>query len=148
MGPGAQELDACLVTNLDAASREQRHAALQIGRFRALAIIQLRAGRAELIVKMMNLRVVLFADVTVLRLHHFAKVRIIHDLVLLKFPGRKHIGRGENFFTPQSANAGFVEPALIALELLLLALPHLGLHQAPAFLHVGTKDLSRPLDQA
>ena len=63
-----QQLDPRLITNLDAAARQQRDAAAEIGQLRPLRKIELRAGRAELIVKVMNDGVLLLADVAVLQL--------------------------------------------------------------------------------
>jgi hypothetical protein len=53
--PGTEELDAGLVAYLHPATSKQRHATVQVRRFGALAKIQPRAGRAELIVKVMDL---------------------------------------------------------------------------------------------
>ncbi len=64
----AEQLDAGLITDLHATAGEQRHAPAQVGQFAALAEIQLRACRTKLVVKMMDLRVILFADITILRL--------------------------------------------------------------------------------
>ena len=85
----AQQLDARLISDLDASAGEQRDAASQIGQLRALEAIQLGARRAKLIIEMVNRRVALLADIAVLRFDGFAKLRVILDVVLLEF------GRGE-----------------------------------------------------
>src|SRR5262245_53922774 len=64
----AQQLEACLVADLDASAREQRHASSQFGQLRSLAVVQFRAPGTELVVEVMNLGVLLFAHVTVLQL--------------------------------------------------------------------------------
>jgi hypothetical protein len=80
---GPQQLDARLVTDLHPSAGEQRHASAQIRQFGALAEIQLRARRTELVVEVMNRRVILFADVTVLRLDDLAELRIVLHLLRL-----------------------------------------------------------------
>ena len=55
---GAQQLDARLVADLHAPAGEQRDAPAQVGRLGALAEVQLRAGRAELVVEVVDRRVV------------------------------------------------------------------------------------------
>ena len=62
---GAQQLEARLVADLHPPARQQRDAAAQVGELRALAEVQLRAGRAELVVEMVDLRILLLADVAV-----------------------------------------------------------------------------------
>src|SRR6516164_9059607 len=68
VGSGTQQPDAGLVTDLHASASEQCNPSTQISRFAALAIVQVRAFRAKLVVEMMKIRVMPFADVTVLRL--------------------------------------------------------------------------------
>ena len=63
----AQQLEARLVANLHAAARQQRHASAQVGQLRAFAEVEGRALRTELIVEVMNQRILLLADVTVLQ---------------------------------------------------------------------------------
>src|SRR5439155_24130198 len=85
---GAQQFDSCLVPNLDAAAGEQRHPPAQIRELTAFAEIQLRTRRAKLIVEMMDRGVILFADVTILRLQDFAKLRVVLDLLLFELQRR------------------------------------------------------------
>src|SRR6185503_19274715 len=59
----AQELEAGLVADLHAAAGEQRHTAAQVGELGALPEVQLRARRAELVVEVVDGRVVLLANV-------------------------------------------------------------------------------------
>ena len=60
---------------------------------------------------------------------------------------RKDIGRGENFLAAQLADAGLIEPGLVALHLVRLALLHARLHQPPALLQVRAINLPRHRDQ-
>ena len=126
---GAQQLDARLITDFYTAAREQRHAPAQVRHFTALAPVQFRAGRAKLVVEMMNLRVVLFADIAILRLDRFMEVRVVPHFHLLKIQRRKNIRRGKNFFATQFANARLVELGIMFVLFRRLALLDFGLHQ-------------------
>src|SRR5687767_10555189 len=64
----AQQLESRLVADLHAPAGEQRDAATEIGQLGALTEVQLRARRTQLIVEVMNQRVLLLADVAVLEL--------------------------------------------------------------------------------
>src|SRR5688572_32370275 len=64
----AQQLESRLVADLHAPAGEQRDAATEIGQLGALAKVQLRARRTQLIVEVMDQRVLLLADVAVLEL--------------------------------------------------------------------------------
>ena len=81
---GAQQLQAGLVADLDPAAGEQRDAAAQVGQFGALGEIELRAGRAQLVVEVVDLRVLLLADVAVPQLGGFQSARAL----LPRCPGR------------------------------------------------------------
>ena len=65
---GAQQLQPGLVADLHAAAGEQRHASAQVGQLGALAEVELRARRAQLVVEMVDDGVLLLADVAVQRL--------------------------------------------------------------------------------
>ncbi len=65
---GAEEFEAGLIANLDAAPGEESDAAGEICQFGAFGEIEFGALGAELIVEMMNGGVVAFADVAVLGL--------------------------------------------------------------------------------
>ncbi len=78
----AQQLDARLVADLDATAREQRDAAPQVGGLGALAVVEVAAGRAELVVERVDLEVALLADVAVLRLDRLAELGVVLDLGL------------------------------------------------------------------
>jgi hypothetical protein len=82
MRSGAQKFDAGLITNFHATAGQQRHATAQIRRLGPLDPIQLRALWTKLVVEMMDGRVILFADVAILRLDDLAEIGIIGDFVL------------------------------------------------------------------
>src|SRR5688572_12579834 len=128
MGARAQQFDSRLIANLDASTGEKRDPPAEVGRLRTLAEVQLRATRAKLIVEMVNLRVVLFADITVLRLHDFTKVCVADYLVLFEAGRRMHIWRGENGLLPKLADAGVVQANLVTLRFLRLTLTHPRFH--------------------
>ena len=67
-----QELETRLVTDLHAPAGQQRHSASQIRELRALGEVELRAGGTHLIVKVMDHRIFLLADVAV------RAIRLIH----------------------------------------------------------------------
>src|ERR1017187_4385224 len=95
----------------------------------------------------MDGRVILLADVAILRLDNFAKPCITRDLALLEVLRRNDIGRGEHRLAAQRADAGIGEHALVALQLLRLALADAGFHQPPPLGHVRAKNLARRLEQ-
>ena len=64
MGARPQKFESGLITDLDPAPGEQRDAAAQVRELGALGEVQRGAGRAHLIVKVVNLRVLLLANVT------------------------------------------------------------------------------------
>ena len=64
----AQQLQPRLVADLDATARQQRDTSSEIRTLVALAVVDFRAGGAQLIVEVMELRVLLFADVAMLKL--------------------------------------------------------------------------------
>ena len=145
--PGAQQLDARLITDLHAPAGQERHAPAQIRRLGALAEIQIAARRAKLVVEMMNRRVVLLADVAILRLDDFAEIRVALNILLRELDERNQIRRGEDFFPAQLANPGFIEFGLVPLNFLRFALAHFGLHQPPPGVYVRAVNLTRRLEQ-
>ena len=143
-----QQLDARLIADLHPSAGEQRHAPAQVRRLRALAIVQRRALGAELVVKMMDGGVILLADVAVLRLDHFAELRVIRHFLLREIRRRQDVRRGEDRLAAQRADAGLIQHGLVALGLLGLALAHAGLHQPAARIHIRTENIPRGLDEA
>ena len=93
MGPGTQELDAGLIAYLHSAAGQERHPAAQVSGLRTLPEIQLRAIRTQLILEMMDLPIILLADIAILRLNRFMKIWIIRHLLLLEIRRRKDIRR-------------------------------------------------------
>jgi hypothetical protein len=63
----AQQLEPRLITNLDAAARQQRDTTAKVGQLGPFRKIERRACGTQLIVEVMNDRILLLADVAVLR---------------------------------------------------------------------------------
>jgi len=120
-GAGAQQLQAGLVADLDAAAGEQRDAAAEVGGLGALEEIEVAAGRAHLVVEVVDARVLFLAHVAVLRLERFAHGPVgdlVHGLV-----GRREVvRRGEHRLAAQLADAGGIEQGVVMGVLLA----HLG----------------------
>ena len=72
-----QQLDPGLITDFHAPARKQRNASAQVRQLGALAEIHLGARRAKLIVKRMNRRIALLADVAELRLDRFPELKLV-----------------------------------------------------------------------
>src|SRR5262245_61690232 len=67
----AQELQAGLIADLDATTGQQRDASAKVGQLGALREVRCCTFRAELIVEIVDGRVLLLADITVLKLPAF-----------------------------------------------------------------------------
>ena len=147
MGAGSQQPNARLVADFDASAGEQRDAPVQIRRLGALAEIQIGAFRAKLVVEMVEGRVVLLADIAVLRLDLIAKIRVIFDLARLDGRGRQGIGRGEHRAAAQFPDAGLIEDALFPLQFLDLALAYPGFDKPAPLSWVGQEDIARGPEQ-
>ena len=104
----AQQLQARLVANLDASAGQQRDAPAEIRQLGALAEVQLRARGTELIVEVMNLRVLLLADIAMLQ---FLRIGV-WDLGFGIF--QKIIRRCEDRLAPQRADAGLLKDRVVA----------------------------------
>ncbi len=148
MRPGPEQFDAGLIADFDAAAGEQRHAPAQIRQLGPLAKVQFRAVRTDLVVKMVEGRIILFADVTILRLDDFAEVGIAGDLPRLEIGRWRQVGRGEHLFAPQFPDARLRQHSLGTLQPVGLAAARGGFHQPPARAHVRTINLTRGREQA
>ena len=146
--PGAQQFDAGLVTDLHAAAGEQRHAPTQVGGFSALEKIQFRTRRTKLIVEMMDLRVIFFADVTILRFDRFVEIGIVGDFLRLADLRRKIIRRGKNGFAAQFADAGLMQLFVVRVFFLGLALLNFRFHQLPALGQIWAIKIAGDFHQA
>ncbi len=119
-----QQLQPRLVSDLHARTSRQRHAAAQIGQLRAFPEVQLRARRAQLIVEMMDGRIGLLADVTVLRLTRLLHRRLLvrrRNVEWLKGLRRKHVGRRHHRTAAQCTNAGLIEHGVVLARALGLS---------------------------
>ena len=113
----AQKFDAGLIADLDAASGQQRHSATQVGGFSSLHEVEFGTRRAKLIVKVMNRRIRLLADVAVLRLGGFAKIWILY-IALFEVGGRKNVWCREEGLAPQFSNTGLRQGHFLACSFL------------------------------
>jgi hypothetical protein len=136
---GAEELEAGLVADLDAAAGEERGTAAEIGELRALREVEIAAGGTELIVEVMERGVVLLAHVAVPLFDRLAELRIV-DVALLEPLGGEDVRRVEHRLAAQRADAADVEHFLFLLHGGRLALAGRGLDHLPARLRVGVVD--------
>ena len=81
---------------------------LQVGRLAALAVVELAARAAELVVEGMDLGVLLLADVAVLRLDQLTQLGLV-DIGLLEVRRRHDVGRRVHRLLAQHADAGLGE---------------------------------------
>ena len=143
----SQQLDPGLVADLHAPAGEQRDATAQVGRLAPLAVVEIAAVAAQLVVERVDLEVALLADVAVLRLDDLAEVRIVRHVGLLEPGGREDVGRREHRLLAQHADAGLGEHRLVALELARLLPAADGLAPLPALGDVGVEDVARGVQQ-
>ena len=142
----AQQLDAGLIADLDASAGQQRDASAQIRRLGALGEIELRARRAQLVVEMMDRRILLLADIAMLRLGRFAELGFvvavdIRGAVLHETFRRKNIRRREHRTPAQFADAGCMQHRFLFRDLRGTALARLRLALAPPLHRVGVIEL-------
>jgi hypothetical protein len=97
---------------------------------------------------MVDLGIILFANVTILWFDHFTEIRVFLDLFLDKVLGRKNVRRHEDFFLPEFADAGLIQLALVALDFFRLALADLGFDQAATFIHFRAIHLAGGFQQS
>ena len=149
--PRAQQLEPGLVADLDAAAGEQRHAAAQVGQLRALGEVELRARRAQLVVEVMDHRVLLLADVAVLRLHRLPRRHLVlasaWTIVRLESARRKHVRRIDDRLPSQRPDARLVQDAVVAPRRRRPSLARGRLRHPPACGGIGSVDLrERPVE--
>src|SRR5262249_47827284 len=118
----------------------------QIRRLGALAKIQVSAFRAELIIKMVEVGVMLFADVTMLRFDAFAEIRIVFNLDSLDAWRGKRVGSIKDRPTAQFSNAGLAEDLLFPLQFLVFSLAYPGFDEASLLFGVGQDNFSCSLE--
>ena len=144
VGAGTQQLDAGLVADLHAPARQQGDAPREVCGLGALAVVEVAALRAQLVVERVDLDVVALAHVAVLRLDDLAEAGIVLDVLLLEGGGREHVRRGEDGLLPQHADAGLGEHGLVALELRCLRPAPRRLARLPPARHVRLVRGRRP----
>jgi hypothetical protein len=148
LGAAAEQFDASLIADFHAAARQQGRAPAQVGQFAALAPVQFRAGRAKLVVEVMDLGIIPLADVTILRFNGLVEVRVILHRHWLEVRWRKDVRRGEDFLPAQLADARLVELGISLLLFRGLALFDLGLHQPAALADIGAIQVPGGFHQA
>jgi hypothetical protein len=142
-----QEFDARLIADFNAPTGKERDTAREVGEFRALAEVEFRAGGAELVIEMMNDRVVALADIAVLRLAHFADVRPITVGVFGEFFVRSGVGAGEDGFATESADAGLGENGLVFLNAVRALFSLMCFEKTSPFDGVAAIDLAGGLEE-
>ena len=146
--PGAQKLDARLVSDLHPPTRQQSHPALQIRQFGPLLKVELRALRTELVIESVNLGVVALANVAMLLLLQLSGRRLLPDRLRLKPRGRKHIRSVKHRLLAQLPDAGLGQHGLVSLLPLGLALAFPVLDEASPNPHIRAVNLPRRLQQS
>ena len=145
MSTGTEQFNAGLVANFHPSAGEQRYSSAQVGQFGALAEIEISALGTKLIVKMVNLRVILFADVAVLGFDNFAGR---WGLDVHEFFRRVNVWRGEDRAGAQLTDAALVQDLLIALDFVSTVLALGGPQQTSPLGWLGTIHFASGLDEA
>ena len=135
---GAQQLEPGLVADLHAPAGEQRDAAAQVGQLGALREVQLGARRAQLIVEVVDDRVVLLADVAVLRRQGLPRLGV---------PRREDVRRREHRLPAKCPDAGLGQHALVPTRGRRFPLADDGLHHPASRAGVGVEDRGGRLAQ-
>ena len=95
----------------------------------------------------MDLRIILFADVTILRLDGFVEIGIVGDFLRFADLRRKIIRRGEHRLAAQFADAGLMERFVGGGFFLGLALLDLGFDEFPSLINVRAIKIASGLHQ-
>jgi len=112
--PASQQLQPGLIPDLHASAGQQRGASGKVGQFRPLGEVERRAGRAKLVVEMVDRGVSLLADIAVLRLDGLALLRI-RGFDLPEVLGWQEVRGGKNGLAAKRPNARFVQNGFHAL---------------------------------
>ena len=120
---GSEKLEARLVANLDATTREQRDAAPQVGQLRAGGKVELRARGAELVVEDVHVGMPRLADVAVPLVDGLSLVRRggVH-VSWFKPLRRNHVRGGDNGASAQRADSRVVQDGVFTPDALILSL--------------------------
>ncbi len=149
-GAAAQQLDAGLVADLDSTTREQSDGSVQVGQLAPLAVVEVGAGEAELVVEVVDGAVLLLAHVAVLQLDRFAErrcVRCVVDGGLDEVVRGKRVRCGEDRLVAQGSDAGLVEQRLVAGEFVGALLVATRFHSKAALVWVGAEDVTCGVEQ-
>ena len=149
--PRPQQLDAGLIADLHSAAGKQGGAPREVGQLATLAVVELGAGGAELIVEVVQHGEVALAHVAMLLFQRLAEVGIRLDRGLLVGGRQQIVGRREHRLAAQAADAGFLQLrlGLLHADSFLDALLPLGrLDHLASQNGVGARDFSGRLEQA
>ncbi len=145
-GAGPEQLDPGLIADLHAAAREQSDPPAQVRGLRALAEVEGRTGRAELVVEGVDVLVALLADVAVLRLDDLAELGLV-DVDLLELLRDVDVRRREHGLGPVDADARLRQHALVAVGPCRLLLAAHDLVEPPPLDDVGVVHVARGREQ-
>ncbi|CEE58696.1 exported hypothetical protein [Xanthomonas citri pv. citri] len=150
---GAQQLQPRLVPDLDAPAGQQGDAPAQVCGFGALEEIQLRTGRAHLVVEMMQLGEFLLAHIAVAQLGRVRGLRrgsgvfAVVGIVQAGGMRREIVRRAEHRFASQCADTALFQQGFGLAHFFLVTLALALLEQLPPRLRLGVIDLGDHLMQ-
>ena len=144
-----KQLEAGLIANLHAPACQERHAAAKVAELGALGKVQLGARQTHLVVEVMDVRVLPFADVTMLELLGYTvRGRFTVDVLLFEALGGKDIRLVEDGLLSKRPDACFGARRLVLPDTPRLAITRRGLGHAPPLRAVGAVDQRHRLKQA
>lgn len=138
----AQEFESGLVPDLDAAAGEQGDPAAQVGELGAFEGVEVTAFGAELVVEVMDLGEVAFADVAAVGFLEFGALGGDET------GWRGDVGRGEDGIAAELTDGGLVELGLFTFDLGEALAPGAGAADATTDVGVGVEDLAGDTAQA
>ncbi len=113
-GAGTQEFQPGLVTDLHAPTGQQCNASAEVSQFVALGMVERGTLRTQLVVKVVNQRILLLADIAMLGIGGLP----MREILAVSIPAgecfrREHIGCGEHRPCAQLADARGVEQGIV-----------------------------------
>ena len=136
---GPQQLDPGLVADLHASPGEQRDPAREVRGLRTLRVVAIGTARTQLVVEVVDERVLLLADVAVSPVLEVCDVG--HRFALGRIPGRcEDVRCREHRLGPQRSDPGLAERGLIASDLLGALTTLAGADMLAPRLHVRRED--------
>ena len=114
MSTCAEQFDASLVPDFDAATGDQGDTSAEVGSFAPFLKIKLGARWAELVVKVVELGVVLFTDVAILRMDDLVKIEWRRRFLVTEQGSWGQVRGGENRSLAKLPDAGGIEAEIVA----------------------------------